>query len=293
MIIPSYPDSRNIELTDKPMMDSLFHRAQPRISEFTFANLFLFRHAHSYRISRIDEALIILGKGYDGREYFLPPVSGDVDGVIEQLFADGRILYGADELFIAEYVSGKGYLEFTEDRDNFDYLYFRQDLSDLPGNLYHKKKNRINYFTVRHSYVIESFSQSITDEAYKFLLEWHNVKSGIESHSLAPEMEATAEGLELAGQLGLEGLVVFVDGVLKAFALGEKLNESTSVCHFEKADPFIDGLYQLVDREFNRRCFTDCTHVNREQDLGHPGLRSSKLSYHPVELIKKYHVRKK
>ncbi|MBP1751231.1 MAG: hypothetical protein H6Q57_67, partial [Geobacteraceae bacterium] len=87
------------------------------------------------------------------------------------------------------------------------------------------------------------------------------------------------------------GLVVLVEGVVKAFVLGEKLNDTTSVCHFEKADPFLEGLYQLVDREFCRRCFTECTYVNREQDLGEPNLRVSKLSYHPVELIKKYKVR--
>jgi hypothetical protein len=30
--------------------------------------------------------------------------------------------------------------------------------------------------------------------------------------------------------------------------------------------------------------------VNREQDLGEPNLRESKLSYHPAELVKKFRV---
>jgi len=86
----------------------------------------------------------------------------------------------------------------------------------------------------------------------------------------------------------LEGVVVLVDGRVKAYALGERMNARTSVCHFEKADPFLDGLYQTVDQEFNRRCFIDCEFVNREQDLGEPSLQKSKLSYHPIELVKKY-----
>jgi hypothetical protein len=55
----------------------------------------------------------------------------------------------------------------------------------------------------------------------------------------------------------------------------------------------MEGLSQLVNREFARLLFGDCRFVNREQDLGEPGLRSAKLSYHPVELVKKYRVRQK
>jgi hypothetical protein len=53
----------------------------------------------------------------------------------------------------------------------------------------------------------------------------------------------------------------------------------------------MEGLYQLLDREFNRLLFTDCRQVNREQDLGELSLRQSKLSYHPIELVRKYRAR--
>jgi hypothetical protein len=124
------------------------------------------------------------------------------------------------------------------------------------------------------------------------LNEWRRVRDAAGSTSLDPETAAAAEALELAGVLGLEGLVITVEGRVGAFALGERLNLETAVCHFEKADPFMEGISQLVDREFCRRLFTDCTYVNREQDLGEPGLRSAKLSYHPVELVRKFRLRK-
>jgi hypothetical protein len=107
------------------------------------------------------------------------------------------------------------------------------------------------------------------------------------------EVDAATEGLELAEQLGLDGVVALIEGEVRAYALGERLNAVTSVCHFEKADPFVEGLYQVVDREFNRRCFIDCNYVNREQDLGESSLRKSKMSYHPVDLVKKFYVRRK
>lgn len=291
MNAPSYPDSREITLYDKPMFDAIFDRIQPRISEFTFAGLYLFRHAHSYRITSCEGSIIVLGKGYDGHKYFLPPLEGNIDAALGKLFSEGIELYGADKDFVDEYLRKFENIVIEEARDSFDYLYHRVSLAELPGNRYHKKKNRINYFTSRYSSRIEPFSSRHVEGALRLLEEWRTVRSGIDSSSFEPEIVATAEGLELADRLGLNGIVVLVEDRIRAFALGERLNSVTSVCHFEKADPFLEGLYQLVDREFNRLCYSDCIYVNREQDLGEPNLRKSKLSYHPVELIKKIRAR--
>ncbi len=290
MDIPRYPDSRPLELADKPLLDEIFARLQPRISELTFANLYLFRAAHAYRLTMLEDALMVLGQSYAGEANFLPPLAGDIGKALGTLLEGGLNLYGADDPFVDKYLQGTE-LEIAEDRDNFDYLYLRQELAELPGSRYHKKKNRINYFTSRHSYTVELYGEQHREGCLRLLDDWYRVRAPIESSSIAPEMEATREALALAGELGLQGVVVQVAGEIKAFVLGERLNATTAVCLFEKADPFLDGLYQLADREFNRLLFSDCTYVNREQDLGEPGLRESKLSYHPLELVKKYRVR--
>jgi hypothetical protein len=288
MNIPCYPQSRNIRFEDKSFFDALFRSLQPRVSECSFANLFLFRHAHFYRLTRVKDSFVVLGRGYNGEAYFLPPLGEDVDDALSILLPDGLVLYGCDESFVDSYLAEIKDIEITEERDAFDYLYLRRDLAELPGNRYHKKKNRVNYFESRHVYTVEPFSQDHREGALRLLEEWLRIRSEVESPSLRPEVAACAEAVEIAGLLGLEGVVILVEGTLRAFVLGERLNNDTSVCHFLKADPFMEGLYQLADREFNRRCFSDCTYVNREQDLGEPNLRSSKLSYHPCELVKKY-----
>jgi hypothetical protein len=233
---------------------------------------------------------VLLGKGYDGASYFLPPLTGAIEEAVGHLLGEGLTMYGADDAFLEKHLQGSG-LEVTEDRDSFDYLYLREELAELPGNRYHKKKNRVAYFVRRHDYVIEPYGERYREGSLRLLEEWERVHADAGSGSLALETEATREALGMVGELGLEGLVALVGGEVKAFVLGERLNRETSVCHFEKADPFLDGLYQLIDREFNRLLFTDCRYVNREQDLGVPGLRETKLSYHPVELVKKFRVR--
>lgn len=291
MEIPSYPASRPLDLADKPLLDAKFSVLQPRASELTFAGLYLFRNAHDYRLTMAGDSLLVLGRGYSGERYCLPPLGGDVEGAFEVVWGDGLELYGADET-LAERCLKRGGVVAAEDRDAFDYLYLREELATLPGNRFHKKKNRINYFAVRHDYDVAPFSEQYREGCRSLLEVWQATAAGDEKPSFGLEIAATAEAVEMAELLGLEGVVVTVAGKVKAFSLGERLNAETTVCHFEKTDPFMEGLSQLINREYSRLLFTDCTFVNREQDLGDAGLRSAKLSYHPVEMVKKFRIRR-
>ncbi|MFZ2948908.1 MAG: DUF2156 domain-containing protein [Desulfuromonadaceae bacterium] len=289
MEIPPYPASRPLVIGDKPLLDRLCDELQPRISELTFAGLYLFRIAHEYKLATAVDSLVVLGRGYDGSEYFLPPLGGDIAAALKIMFASGLPLYGADDQFVARYLGGKT-LQITELRDSCDYLYLREELATLPGGRFHKKKNRINYFTSRHDYGVTLFSGEYLDGCLNLLDKLAQSSLDEIGSSLRMELEATYEALRCEVPLGLEGVVVLVNESVAAFSLGERLNRDTAVCHFEKADPFSEGLYQLVNREFARLLFQDCRYINREQDLGDVGLRSAKLSYHPVELVKKYLV---
>lgn len=292
MEIPVWPASRPIDIADKPRFDSLFEQLQPRVSELTFAGLYLFRVAHDYCLSTIGDAVVVLGKGYDGTRYGLLPLGGDTSGACRLLLESGLELYGMEDVYALRFLSELE-CEIDEDRDAFDYLYLREEMANLPGNRFHKKKNRISYFTARHTYEVQVLSAQHVCGCLQLLDEWGRVAEVEGNRSFDLEMDATVEALARMGVLGLEGVVVTVAGVVRAFAVGERLNRDTAVCHFEKADHFMEGLSQLVNREFARLLFGDCRYINREQDLGEPGLRNAKLSYHPVELVKKIRVRRK
>ena len=191
MEIPHYPESRPLVLDDKSLLDSIFARLQPRISEFTFANLYLFRAAHDYRLTMVGDALVVLGHGYVGEARFLPPLTGGVEASLAVLLNDGLTLYGADESFVQRYLHGAA-MKVAADRDSFDYLYLRSEMAELPGNRYHKKKNRINYFAARHDYRVEPYSRWHLEGALTLLEEWCRVRSGMDSASLLFEVEATA-----------------------------------------------------------------------------------------------------
>ena len=56
----------------------------------------------------------------------------------------------------------------------------------------------------------------------------------------------------------------------------------------EKADYNYDGAYQMINKSFAEFVSDKVKYLNREDDMGLPGLRKAKLSYYPVMLIEKY-----
>ena len=78
MEIPAWPASRPLHIGDKQQLDALFEQLQPRVSELSFAGLYLFRTAHEYRVSLIGDSVVVQGRGYDGGHYALQPLGGDI-----------------------------------------------------------------------------------------------------------------------------------------------------------------------------------------------------------------------
>ena len=77
---------------------------------------------------------------------------------------------------------------------------------------------------------------------------------------------------------------------LAGFSLGEIVGD-TLFTHIEKADRDYEGCYQMLVAQFAQHFVRDGVHfINREDDTGDLGLRTSKLSYHPVALLEKYTV---
>ena len=78
--------------------------------------------------------------------------------------------------------------------------------------------------------------------------------------------------------------------LLDGFSLGEVLGDTLFI-HIEKADREIFGAYQMLVSQFAQAYAGEgVSFLNREDDVGDPGLRTSKLSYHPVALLEKYVV---
>lgn len=90
-------------------------------------------------------------------------------------------------------------------------------------------------------------------------------------------------------EYGQEGILLYAGDAVAAFTFGEVTAGMLDI-HIEKADRAFPGAYPAVFREFAAHFEGRAVTVNREEDCGEPGLRQSKLSYHPIRLAEKYNL---
>jgi hypothetical protein len=178
-------------------------------------------------------------------------------------------------------------IQVEPDRDDWDYVYLTNDLAELPGDKYHAKRNFITRCLSKHTCRYVSIGPSEINECLQLQTKWCSLRNC----NLFPGLEAENTAIKTAfdnyEHLGVVGGVVYVNDKLEAFTLAEPLNENTAVIHFEKANPEIEGLYQVINRWFCQKELGNFKFVNREQDLGIPGLRKAKESYHPHHMVEK------
>lgn len=261
----------------------MFQALGEGISEFTFANIYLFRDRHSYRISQLPDGRFII-TGCDGTDpFFMLPFGLPGSSILSDLFDRYRQIKALSEAQAGK-LAAMGYC-ISQDRDNFDYLYSRADLVNLTGRKFHKKKNLLNLFIKNNEYQAKPLLEEYRDDALEILDGWKRQHDGMGDYA------AAKEALEKMWTLQLCGGIFYINDHPAAYCLGEELALGTSfVIHFEKAvvTEELRGLYQFINQAFASILPEKYETVNREQDLGDPGLRQAKESYHPIGFVRKY-----
>ena len=299
MTIPSYPEFVPLSLEHKETIDSLLAGAPPSISEHTFTNMFMWRQHYGYKISGFEDGVLLLVEPEDEEPFFMAPmgfadpynaVATCLDFLKERGSARGvsRIEQAVAEKFLQKDET----LILEPDRDNFDYVYLVDDLINLSGRKYHRKKNHLNKFLKSFNFEYRSLTKDLLEDCFQLIEEWCILRNCEESPSLAGEAQAIQEALNNMNALSFKGGALMVDGRLEAFSLGEPLNRNTVVIHIEKANGDIQGIYAAINQQFLEHEWSGFELVNREQDLGEEGLRKAKESYLPDHYVEKCTVRR-
>lgn len=289
MIIPVWPEFAPISLEMRNELYPSLNLIKDGISEFSFSNLYLFRHTYGYRVSRVPGRTFIIEGAKNGKSFFYVPCALPDRETLAALMEGHDYLKNLSESQSAAHrceLEQWGY-RVEEDRDNFDYLYLRTDLVELSGKAYHKKRNLVNAFLNSYSYEQKPLGKDNVADAVTVLDEWCSSK-GIEG-----DYAAAREALEFYDILGMRGCVYYVDGLPAGWCLGEPLAKARMFAvHFEKALERFKGIYQFINQAFAQALPAYFKSVNREQDLGDEGLRQAKMTYRPSNFVKKYRVLK-
>lgn len=282
-----------LDLAAAPLVNRYLAAYPPEVSELTFTNLFAWRRTRPVWLWEVAETLIFLIQsprgGKDEMVIFGPP-AGPLH--LHQIF---ERLAGTVTSAVRQTATGTAGLSpeqftVTADRDNHDYVYRVADLATLAGRNYSAKRNQVKQCLRNNQCRFELIDTSNLAECRGLLTRWCDVRQCEMDRGLRGEWTALGETLDRFLEFELFGGAIRIGEKLEAFAIGERLNRDTAVCHYEKALPGIQGLTQLINHWFAANCLRDFTYINREQDLGLPGLRQAKESYHPHHLVEKFTV---
>lgn len=203
-----------------------------------------------------------------------------------------RIIRVPEELLPAIKAALSGDNGIEESREHWDYLYSVQELIELKGNRFHKKKNLLNQFRKKYDYAFLEFGGAMVDQAMGMQEDWCTWRDCENDDTLAAENNAISRVMDDWCNLEeITGGALLVDQLIMAYTIAETMPDETLIVHFEKACPDHKGSYQAINQIFLSHAPDGYPIVNREQDLGDEGMRKAKLSYNPVDFIKKYHIR--
>jgi len=186
-----------------------------------------------------------------------------------------------------------GRVHVEDDRNHWEYLYTAGDMSNLPGNRYHRKRNHVNAYAKAYGEPdYRLLNVDVIEDILALSEEWCRWHECADSPVLAAENEAINQVIAHWGDFPyLIGGALYAQEQIVAFAVGEELDPGTVGVHFEKGRHGYRGVYQMVNCCFARSQKADVALLNRAQDLGEEGLRQAKQSYLPVDFLRKYTVR--
>ncbi|MBQ4051960.1 MAG: DUF2156 domain-containing protein [Oscillospiraceae bacterium] len=286
---------RSVTLSDKDRIEPYYKKRGCAAAQYTFAAGFIWDAGYPLEVCEDDGYLFVRYVGYS---YLCPVGSGD-----EAAFAAAMAKLEAhcretgDKLHLHNVPNEEkemllriygDRLTILDSRDDFEYIYDRQALADLPGKKYHGKKGHVRRF-METDWEYRSLTAAMADDVLSMHSAWcrdNDCKGG----ELCKERKAVRRALDYFDELGLKGAVLYQGGVPVAYTIGEPTGNSTFAVHFEKAFASVQGAYPAINQMFVQHEMGDFSFVNREEDTGDEGLRKAKLSYKPVRLLELWNM---
>lgn len=280
----------------KTEYDAILMHSGERGCEYSFTNLYLWGR----QMVSVYEGQLVFFSQFNRKSVYLYPVgTGDRKAVLEAIIADaaqrgipcrltGLIHDDCGEL--ERLFPGKFRYHF--DRDSFDYVYAIDDLADLAGRKFQRKRNHLNRFRAEHpEHRLVPITQENRAEVEAMVNDWYALRLKDNPHAdYHMEQAAIRKALRQQEALGMDGLVLMDGDKILAMTMGSRLSAESFDIHFEKALDIADGAYAAINQGFARYLrekYPELKWLNREDDMGLEGLRKAKMSYCPDHMIEK------
>ena len=294
---------KNFELKDKKLIESYTKPWNIGCSDFSFANLFIWGADGKMQYVIDDDVLYIKLNFKSFPEFFWPPIpkKGSKHDYRELVCRAFEYLENKNivpvirniwEPFKEIIEKSCPELDIEPAEIAWDYVYSREKLATLKGKKLHGKRNHINKFMQENpDWEYKKLVPSMYEDCIAVYDGWKESKD-LSEDEFANERRSVVLALTNMEELGLTGGAILLDGKIKAFTVGERLNDDMQLIHIEKADSEINGLFPMINQQYVLHECADVQYINREEDMGVEGMRKAKRSYYPDFMVKKYFAAK-
>ena len=304
-----------LTLFDREAMQAVTLHSGRRNCNYTFANLVGWQFWYDTEVCVLENA-VVLRYTLDGQRAYMVCTSEALSlELIEALFDDSNgdlTLMGLEDSQVAQ-LQTSHLFSVEPDRDQYDYIYRRTDLATLHGKHLDAKRNHINRFRAEHpDFEYRPLTPESFDECRRLTEIWQGDKAAIkreqsqvylssaEREQARTKFKAASDTIDAEHRvmetifsnwdaLGMTGGSIFVDGRMVAFTYGSAVTTDTLDVCVEKADRHVEGAFAIINQQFAEHLPEQYVYLNREEDMGIPGLRQAKSSYHP-EILLTYNV---
>lgn len=272
-------DFKKIEKQDFEEINKYLLLDKTRSCEKIGGAIMMWRAFYDIEWAVYNETLII--KYNEEKPFYLIPIGKDPRGAVLAL---GTATYTSVCAQDFDKIEGEG-VEIIPNRDNFDYIYEAEKLRTFAGKKLHAKRNFLNRFksTYKYEFILDGNKTDLSN----FFIQIDK-KQPHTSDTGQAELSATLDLLENREYYHLRTGEIRVNGQIICATIGTQVDDTLYV-QVEKADKDYVGAYQVIVSEFVK-AFPTAIYVNREDDLGEEGMRTSKLSYKPLYLLEKHTV---
>jgi len=290
-----------LKLDDRETMQAVTLPSGRRNCNYNFANLVGWQFLFNTEVCVLDSA-VVLRYTFDGQQAYMVCTSEALSlELIEALLGDSKgdlTLIGLEDSQVADssLFTLHSSLSVEPVRNQYDYIYRRTDLATLHGRHLDAKRNHIHRFCAEHpNFEYRPLTPELFDECRRLTEIWQEEKkqnyNGNDNkiEIINAEHRVMETIFSNWDALGMIGGSIFVDGRLVAFTYGSAVTTDTFDVCVEKADRRMEGAFAIINQQFAEHLPEQYIYLNREEDMGIPGLRQAKLSYHP-EILLTYNV---
>ena len=274
---------------DREAMQAVTLHSGRRNCNYTFANLVGWQFWYNTEVCVLENT-VVLRYTFDGQWAYMVCTAEALSlELIEELLDDSHgdlTLRGLEDSQVAQLsiLNSKFSITTESVRDQYDYIYRRADLATLHGRHLDAKRNHINRFRAEHpDFEYRPLTPESFDECRRLTEIWQEDKAA--SDTIDAEHRVMETIFSNWDALGMTGGSIFVDGRMVAFTYGSAVTTDTLDVCVEKADRHVEGAFAIINQQFAEHLPEQYIYLNREEDMGIPGLRQAKLSYHPEILL--------